>query len=106
MKTLCYSVRLKSLVSISDKAYKAISFDGSTDIIPKSCVFGDDFGVIKSDAYWIAAWILPKKNIQYTEKKQAYFGDDGKIMPSTTITKHFAEIKKPIQSNKIKDLKK
>lgn len=61
MKTLCYSVRLESLVKISDKAYKATSFDGTTDIIPASQVFGQDYDVIKSDAYWISAWILDKK---------------------------------------------
>lgn len=42
MKTKCYSVRLASLVSISDKAYKATAFDGSTAIIPKSQEFGQD----------------------------------------------------------------
>ena len=36
MKTLCYSVRLESLVRISDKAFRATAFDGSTDIIPDS----------------------------------------------------------------------
>ena len=35
-KVLCYSVRLLSLVSISDKAYLATSFNGDEDIIPKS----------------------------------------------------------------------
>lgn len=72
-KTLCNSVRLESLYSISEKAYKAVSFDGSEDIIPKSCVFGQDYEVTKSDAYWIAAWILPKKNIQWSNKKQKWF---------------------------------
>ena len=53
MKTKCYSVRLESLVSISARAYKATAFDGSTAIIPKSQVFGQDYDVQKSDAYWI-----------------------------------------------------
>ena len=69
MKTLCYSVRLESLVKISDKAYKATSFDGTTDIIPASQVFGQDYEVMKCEAYWISAWILGKKNIQYSPKK-------------------------------------
>lgn len=40
MKVLCYSVRLSSLTSISEKAYKAVAFDGSEAIIPKSQVSG------------------------------------------------------------------
>ena len=71
MRTLCYSVRLESLVRISDKAFKATAFDGSQDIIPASQVFGRDYEVMKSDAYWISAWILEKKSIQYSGKKQA-----------------------------------
>ena len=50
MRTLCYSVRLESLVRISDKAFKATAFDGSQDIIPASQVFGRDYEVMKSDA--------------------------------------------------------
>ena len=46
------------MYSISPKAYKAVSFDGSSDIIPASQVFGQDHDVSKSDAYWISAWIL------------------------------------------------
>ena len=52
MRTLCFSVRLESLVRISDKAFKATAFDGSSDIIPASQVFGRDYEVQKSDA-WI-----------------------------------------------------
>lgn len=73
MKTKCYSVRLESLVSISDRAYKATAFDGSEDIIPKSQVFGQDWEVTKSEAYWISAWILEKKSIQYSSKKVKWF---------------------------------
>ena len=40
MKVLCYSVRLSSLTSISEKAYKAVAFDGSEAIIPKSQALG------------------------------------------------------------------
>lgn len=89
MKTLCYSVRLQSLVSISDKAYKATAFDGSSCIIPKSQVFGQDYDVTKSEAYWISAWILEKKTIQYSGKKEAWFNNEtGKIVPSYTVEKH------------------
>lgn len=88
MKTKCYSVRLESLVSISDKAYKATAFDGSCDILPKSQVFGRDWDVMKSEAYWIAAWILEKKNLQYSGKKEAWFNELGKMLPKITITRH------------------
>lgn len=70
-KIKCYSVRLESLTSISDKAYKAVAFDGSSAIIPKSMVFGEDHEVEKSDAYWIAAFILEKQecSLQFSYKK-------------------------------------
>lgn len=88
-KILCYSVRLQSLVSISDKAYVAKSFDGSEDVLPKSQVFGPDYEVQKSDAYWIAAWILEKKNIQYSGKKKAWLDKNtGKILPNIEYEHH------------------
>lgn len=95
MKTLCYSVRLESLVSISDKAYKARAFDGSEDIIPKSQVFGPDCEVTKSDAHWIAAWILEKKSIQYSSKKKAWFNrHTGRMEPHIEVRKHVPKKKK------------
>ena len=106
MKTKCYSVRLESLVSISDKAYKATSFDGSCDILPKSCVFGQDYEVMKSDAYWIASWILEKKQLQYSTKKEAWFDENGRMLPTFTITKHKAEKKEKVVSNIIQELVK
>lgn len=72
-KTKYYSVRLESLISISPKAYKAIAYDGTSAIIPKSQVLGPDLEVQKSDAYWISAWILEKKDIQYSTKKVRWF---------------------------------
>ena len=73
MKSLCYSVRLSSLTAISDKCYKATAFDGSEALIPKSQVFGQDYSVSKSEAYWISEWILKQKDLQYSGKKQATF---------------------------------
>lgn len=88
MKAKCYSVRLKSLVDISGKAYKATAFDGSTAILPKSQVYGADFEVSKSDAYWIAAWILEQKQLQYSTKKVAWYDKrTGRIEPYIAITK-------------------
>ena len=97
MKTKCYSVRLEYLVSISDKAYKAVAFDGSTAIIPKSQVFGQDYSVQKSDAYWISAWILSQKPIQYSSKKEAWFNENGDMMPT-----YFLEHHKPKKLDKTK----
>ena len=95
MRTLCYSVRLESLVRISYKAFIATAFDGSQDIIPSSQVFGVDYEVQKSDAYWISAWILKKKNIQYSDKKQAWFDENGRKMPTYTIEHHTPEKQEP-----------
>jgi len=88
-KIFCYSVRLQSLVSVSDKAYKATSFDGSSDILPKSQVINNDYEVNKSDAYWISAWILEKKNIQYSRKKSAWLDKNtGRILPKIEYKHH------------------
>ena len=106
MRTLCYSVRLESLVRISDKAYKAMAFDGSSDIIPASQVFGMDYEVTKSDAYWISAWILEKKSIQYSGKKQAWFDENGHQLPTYTIERHTPEKKLAKESNIIQEIKR
>lgn len=106
MRILCYSVRLESLTRISDKAYKAVAFDGSSDVIPASQVFGQDWDVQKSDAYWISAWILEKKSIQYSAKKQAWFDENGKMLPTYTIERHTPDKVEAKQSNEIYDLKR
>lgn len=98
MRTKCYSVRLQSLSRISAKAYKAKSFDGSEDIIPASQVFGKDYDVTKSDAYWISAWILEKKNIQYSTKKEAWFDEHGNMLPSYHIEKHVPKRIEPVKT--------
>lgn len=105
-KTLCLSVRLESLVSISEKAYKARSFDGSEDILPKSCVFGQDYEVQKSDAYWVAAWILEKKNLQYSHKKSSWFDENRKMLPKYSIEKHTPSKVSALSSNEIKELER
>lgn len=105
MRTKCYSVRVESMQRITDKAYKVRSFDGSEDIIPVSQVFGQDYDVTKSEAYWIAAWILEKKSIQYSSKKEAWFDENGTRLPDYTIEKHHPEKVEPVD-NEIKQLKK
>ena len=94
--TRCYSVRLESFYSISDKCYKAVAFDGSEALIPTSQCYGQDYEVQKSEAYWISAWILDKKEIQYSRKKVAYFSKNGKKMPK--IEHH---IPMPVDKDKV-----
>lgn len=74
-KIKCYSVRLAELKSVSDKSYKATSYDGSTAFIPKSMFFGYDDEVQKSEAVWIAAFILEKEDckLQFSSKKVKWF---------------------------------
>jgi hypothetical protein len=105
-KTLCISVKVESLIPISDKAYKVRSFDGSEDILPKSCVFGQDYEVQKSEAYWVASWILGKKNILYSNKKQRWFDESGKMLPTVTYERHTPTKEKPVNDNTISDLKR
>jgi len=107
MKTKCYSVRLQSLVSISDRAYLATAFDGSEAVIPKSQLLCQDYDVQKSEAYWISAWILGKKKLQYSAKKEAWFdSESGKMLPSYKIEKHQPDRIKPVKSNLHADLTK
>lgn len=101
MKTKVLSVRLQSLVSVSDRAYKATAFDGSTAILPKSQVFGQDYDVQKSDAYWVAEWILKQKELQYSDKKVAWYNQDtGRLEPNITVIveKHVPEKIEPINT--------
>ena len=102
MRVKCLSVRLKSLVRISDKAFKAESFDGTSDVIPASQIFGRDFDVDKSDAYWIGEWILGKKSVQYSYKKSAWFDSDTRrMLPTYTVEKHKPEKIIPVENNEI-----
>jgi len=106
MRTKCYSVRLQSLVSISDKAYKATAFDGSETILPKSQVIAKDYDVQKSDAYWISAWILEKKELQYSSKKEAWFDENGNMLATYHIEKHNPQIIEVTNIKLIKQLQR
>lgn len=76
-KVKCYSVRLESIDLITPKCYKAKAFDGSVALIPASCFYGQDLEVSKSEAYWIAAFILEKDDckIQFSTKKVKWFNN-------------------------------
>lgn len=92
---------MESLTSISDKCYKATAFDGSKDLIPKSQIFGQDYEVTKSEAYWISAWILDKKNIQYSNKKVCWFDEGGNKKPHYEYIKHIPrKINKKVEIDK------
>jgi hypothetical protein len=73
---------------ISDKCYKVTDFNGNTDFIPKSQVFGVDTDVGKSDAYWISEWILKKKTLTYSTKKKTWFSEHGIIQPYYEVKQH------------------
>lgn len=106
MKVKCYSVRLASLERISPLAYKAVAFDGSSAIIPASQVYGQDYEVMKSDAWWISAWILEKKNLQYSRKKSATFDKESRRrLPEIIIEKHHPDYVQPVKDNTIHDLR-
>ena len=107
MKVLCYSVRLSSLTRISDKCMCATAFNGSEALIPTSQIFGQDYSVSKSEAYWISEWILQQKSLQYSGKKEAWFDSvTRKMMPTYTIEKHTPERVLPVENNTIEELKK
>ena len=105
MRTKCYSVRVEFIRKISEKAYKVRSFDGSVDIIPVSQVFGRDYDVTKCEAYWMAAWILPKKSIQWSDKKEGWFDENGNRLPDYTIERHHPDKIDPVVNNEIEDLR-
>ena len=85
----------------------ATAFDGSEALIPKSQVFGQDYSVSKSEAYWISEWILKQKDLQYSGKKQATFDTiTRKEVPSWTVVNHIPEAKEPVENNTIKELKR
>ena len=67
---------------------------------------GRDYEVQKSDAWWISAWILEKKSIQYSSKKQAWFDETGRQLPTYTIERHTPEKKEAKENNEINDLRR
>lgn len=69
----CYLVKLAELRAISPKAYLAVCFDDREVVIPRSQVFGVDLSSTKSDAYWIAAWIVEKHGLQHSQKNFGWY---------------------------------
>lgn len=74
---------------ISAKCFKATAFDGSEALIPTSQIYGIDYDVSKSNAFWISAWILEQKNLQYSNKKCGWYDPEiGQIRPHIIIEHH------------------
>lgn len=90
-RILCYSVRYAGLRVISPKAVSLKCFDGSEAVIPRSQIFGTDFSSTKSDAVWVSAWILERKEIQYSTKRSAWFDPEtNKMHPDVRVIRHKA----------------
>lgn len=83
----CISVRLESFILITPKCYKAVAFDGSEALIPKSQYFGQDYDVTKSEAYWITEWILERVNLQHGSKS-TIFTKEGKNIGNIVFEHH------------------
>lgn len=110
-KTKCYSVRLKNLTQISPKCHKAEDWQGNTFLIPDSQYFGKDYDVSKSDAYWIASWLIDKDDcpLVVSNKKEGWYNPKkGIVEPpiDITIEHHTPEKINPLPNNTIKRLKK
>jgi len=105
------SVRLKSLVEITEKCYKAEDWEGNFALIPKSQVFARDYDVQKSEAWWISEWFAKKEDFKLviSFKKKGWYNINKKIIePNYTIEiKHnIPEKINPVANNTIKRLKR
>lgn len=104
--TKAYSVRVASVEDISPKAVRLTAFDGSSDIFPKSAIFGEDLEVTRYAALWVAAWILPKKELQFSTKKVAFFGGRGQMRRFVVqAEEHKPERVAPAGNNEIDELR-
>lgn len=102
-KVLCYSVKIKRIEKITHKSYKIFSFNGMVDILPASQIYGIDTET-KGLSYWVSAWILEKKNIQYSDKKKCFFDERGNKYPFVEI-KHHVPQKYSVVNNYIAELR-
>lgn len=99
MKTKCYNVKLRSLKDISPKCFLATAYDGSEAFIPKSQYFGES-----GSGHWISAWILERKDLQYSTKKSATFNPYGQMVPEVTYKRHTPEQVEPVDAGPDKSL--
>lgn len=72
-------------------------------------VFGQDYDVVNSDAYWIACFVLEKEDceLQYSTKKEAWFDRESrKMLPTYKIEKHVPVKISPVEQNIDKSLQR
>lgn len=106
MRSKCYKVRLKRLTSISDKAYLAEDYSGNKDVLPKSQVYCPDLAAGEDEeVWWISAWILEKKSLNYSTKG-AKFYDTKRHRLTSTGSMHVAAQVEPISDNSVEELKR
>lgn len=110
-KVKVISARLQSLVEISPKCYKATDWQGNTALIPKSQVYGRDYDVQKSDAWWISEWFAIKEDfkLMISLKKIGWYNlNTRNIEPNyeLIIEHHVPEKIEPLENNTIAKLKK
>ena len=106
MRSKCYKVRLKRLTSISDKAYLAEDFNGNKDVLPKSQVYCPDLAAGEDEeVWWISAWILEKKSLNYSAKCAKFYDTKSHRLTSTG-SMHVAAQVEPISDNSVEELKR
>lgn len=106
MRSKCYKVRLKRLTSISDKAYLAEDFNGNKDVLPKSQVYCPDLAAGEDEeVWWISAWILEKKSLNYSTKGAKFYDTKSHRLTSTG-SMHVAAQVEPISDNSVEELKR
>lgn len=98
-------VKFQSIKAISEKAVVIKCWDGSEDVIPTSQILE---GASAADGEcWIASWILPQKNLQYSDKNTRWIDEvSGAMRPDYIVEKHSAEKVNPVESNDIASLRK
>ena len=96
----CVAVRLKDIRRISARACVAVDFEGNEAILPLSTVYGPYVinGELKPDTYWVAKWILEKKNLKYNSKNTVQFLDCERdnLVNEEFIIEHVPEPKEPV----------
>lgn len=82
----CYLIKLAELRHITDKACLAVCFDGREAVIPKSQIFGcGPEG--KSESFWVAAWIVERKGLQYSPDRTGWYDPKTQITPKIQFKK-------------------
>lgn len=92
-KIKCYNVKLADLISISEKAYKAIAFDGGEAILPKSQVIRPS----GENSWWISCWIMEQKSLQHSKKNIAWIDTNTmQVQPVVIIETHVPKVIAPL----------